>query len=100
MSRQGASAERRAADVDAVLGWTEGMLIFRRTRLADAIAEVNRYTNRPLRLGDDSLAGLELSGVFRAGDRDAFAWSLAQTFPVRLVERGDHTLVLARTDTP
>ena len=96
VDRARATAERRAADVEAALGWTDGVLIFRRTRLADAIAEVNRYTTEPLRLDDPSLAELELSGVFRAGDRNAFAWSLEQTFPVRLVVRGDVTLVTAR----
>lgn len=94
LNRRDATTERRAADMQATLGWTEGNLIFKRTRLEDAIAEVNRYTTRPLRLGDPSLADLQVSGWFRAGEGEAFAWSLSQTFLLRIVERRDHTLVL------
>jgi transmembrane sensor len=95
-----AGLERRAADLEAALGWTDGVLIFRRTRLADAVAEVNRYTAEPLRLGDPALADLELSGVFRAGDVDAFAWSLEQTFPIRIDAEGRARVVRAREGGP
>jgi transmembrane sensor len=100
VSRTDSGVERRAADLEAALGWTDGVLIFRRTRLADAVAEVNRYTAEPLRLGDPALADLELSGVFRAGDVDAFAWSLEQTFPIRIEPEGRARVVRAREGGP
>ncbi|MET0232515.1 MAG: FecR domain-containing protein [Rhodanobacteraceae bacterium] len=63
--------------------WTEGTLVFRERRLADLIAEVNRYSTVQLRLADPSLDDLRVSGVFHVGDQKSLlealrvGWSIA-----------------------
>jgi transmembrane sensor len=47
------------------LAWRRGMLIFRKTRLADAVREVNRYTPVKFVIADPSLADLRFSGEIK-----------------------------------
>ncbi|PVM91759.1 iron dicitrate transport regulator FecR [Caulobacter radicis] len=60
-------------DVAAATGWTQGRLTFREAPLAEAVAEVNRYSRRHVRLGPGAPLNLPISGVFDAGDTEAFA---------------------------
>ncbi len=66
--------------------WVSGMLSFDGTPLADALAEANRYSSVHIRLADPALAGLKVSGAFKAGDQEAIAAALAAGFGLR-VER-------------
>lgn len=77
-----------AADVDLVTSWTTGKLVFRNTKLVDAIAEANRYTRTPILLDDDGLANLAVNGVFRTGQPVEFARALSRIYPVS-VNYGD-----------
>jgi transmembrane sensor len=46
--------------------------------LAEAVAQMNRYSRRPITLaGDPRLATLRISGVYRAGDSEGFAQAVA-----------------------
>jgi transmembrane sensor len=61
----------RNAASDAV-DWTRGRLIFRGTRLADAVSEMNRYATPAIQLTTDAAAGEELSGEFSTDDPEGF----------------------------
>lgn len=74
-------------------GWLDGWLRFRGTPLAEVIVEANRYSPNKLRLGDPRLAGVQLSGNFRAGDSDSIADAARLILPVR-IERIGTDLVL------
>ena len=67
-----------------LLAWQMGQAIFENERLADATAEMNRYTTMKLVVGDTSIAELHMSGVYRVGDNLAFARSVAALLPVAL----------------
>ena len=67
-----------------LLAWQTGQAIFENEKLADAAAEMNRYTTMKLEVGDPSIAGLRMSGVYRVGDNAAFARSVAALLPVTL----------------
>jgi transmembrane sensor len=67
-----------------LLAWQTGQAIFENERLADAAAEMNRYTTMKLEVGDPTIAGLRMSGVYRVGDNAAFARSVAALLPVAL----------------
>jgi transmembrane sensor len=54
------------------LGWLRGVLIFDNTRLADAAAQFNRYSDRKLIVEGDA-ADLKIDGTFPANDTAAFA---------------------------
>jgi transmembrane sensor len=62
-----------AVDLAAATAWTQGRLTFRETPLIEATAEVNRYSRRRVRLGPGAPPALPISGVFDAGDTEAFA---------------------------
>lgn len=81
-SSEGAS-EVRATDVARVTSWRSGKLIFDGERLADAVAEVNRYSAEHVVLGDATLEDFKVSGVFRAGNVDTFVATLEAAFPIR-----------------
>lgn len=82
-----------AIDLAAVQGWRQGRLHFDHTTLASAVEDFNRYADKPLRLVDLSLAGLPVSGVFRAQDARGFLAALSLLYPVRVQEKDDEILL-------
>jgi transmembrane sensor len=82
----------------------ETLLEFDDTELSQAVAEFNRRSDRPIRVGGPEIGRLRVTGAFRTGDSEAFAQSLAAAFRLRVERRADGTLVLhglpARPPTP
>ena len=89
-----AGAQRLAAGQQAMLGgsaapkpisrtearWVSGMLGLDATPLGDVVAAINRYNDTQVRLADERLAGLSVTGAFRARDPQEFARAIAATF--------------------
>lgn len=73
-----------AFDADVVLGWTEGRLEFDGSPLSAVIAEANRYSATKLRLVDPALAGMPVSGTFKAGSNDDLAAGLVAVYDLRI----------------
>ena len=92
-STNGGYWERRAVDSAAALSWSSGRLVFRGDPLIEALGEINRYSNRKIRIGDPSLNNLEVSGTFAMGDTTSVASALTQVLPVRAVEKQDETIL-------
>lgn len=84
-------------ELDDLLAWQSGRLAFRDETLAQAAAEMNRYSTHPLVIADARAAALRLSGVYRVGDPEAFARSLALLLPVRASSDGQ-TIRISSTD--
>lgn len=76
-----------AADIKRETSWRRGVLVFDDVPLAEAVAEINRYTSRPVKLAEPDIGGFRVSGVFRTGDPDHFAMTMAEVFPLH-AERG------------
>jgi len=76
------AAAPRLAKVDAAAetSWTTGRLVFRDQPLAAAVAEVNRYAPTRIVLADPELSALRVSGVFDAGDADAFVGAVSALY--------------------
>jgi len=91
-------APERVPDTELISmsGWTEGMLVVREWPLERLVAEMNRYTQTPLRLGDPSLAALPMSGRFKAGDQPSFLMSLEYSAPIRVDRSKPGEIVLRR----
>jgi transmembrane sensor len=70
-------------DVDKKLSWTEGRLWFERQRLADVVAEFNRYNRRQMVIADPAIADLRIGGGFEATDPESFVAALERTFGIR-----------------
>ncbi|WP_407353904.1 FecR family protein [Luteimonas sp. R10] len=84
----------RAADVKREVSWRHGQVVFEDERLADAVAEMNRYSRSQVVLGDARLASLKISGAFNTGDTATFVEALTAYFPIERAERAGDTIVL------
>ena len=89
-----APAQRRQA-TSGERNWPGRMLEFDDTRLDEAAALANRYGGVQLRLDNERIRGLRVTGAFRAGDVAGLARSLAAAFGLRLVTLPDGSLLLA-----
>jgi transmembrane sensor len=80
-------------EIEQHLSWRSGLLTFRDTPLADAVAEFNRYNERKIVIEDPRIASLQLGGVFRSTNIDPFIELLKQGFPVRATQEGNRILL-------
>lgn len=78
---------------ERMVGWQDGMLAFRDTPLADAVAEFNRYNARPILVGDEAVGALRIDGSFRWSNAEGFVRLLEQGFPVRAEYAGDRIVL-------
>ncbi|MBL8304843.1 MAG: iron dicitrate transport regulator FecR, partial [Ideonella sp.] len=64
--------------LDRVLAWRRNEAVFEDVSLAEAVAEMNRYSRTPIVLrGNESLSGRRVSGVYKTGDNESFARAVA-----------------------
>jgi transmembrane sensor len=75
-------SQLHAADTQRVLAWQSGRVAFQNMRLAEAMAEFNRYTSRPIVIKDHTLDDIRVSGVFRIGETDALLKALHTAFGI------------------
>jgi transmembrane sensor len=71
-----------ASDVDTLLAWQRGLILFKGEPLQAAIAEVARYTNARFVLADQKLAAVPIEGRFRTGDVEGLLMTLRQEFAI------------------
>jgi transmembrane sensor len=86
----------RATDPERDTSWRRGQVIFDNTRLGDAIAEVNRYSDAKIELADADLADLRLSGAFATGRPTIFVEALTSYFPVQVTRSDERGLTLSK----
>jgi len=72
-----------SADLGRAMAWRNGQMIFDNVALADAAAEMNRYSTLQVVVADPSLRKLRISGTFNAGQSRAFVEAIQSYFPVR-----------------
>jgi transmembrane sensor len=82
------------SDPEHLTSWLHGQIVFDNTRLADAVAELNRYSSTKIELADPKIAQLHLSGAFATGSPALFIEAVTSYFPVRVVHADDHRVVL------
>lgn len=86
---RGGSESVSPAKPGQIEAWRTGYLLFDEDRLADAVAEVNRYSKDRLVVRDPKVANLRITGRFRAGDSARFGRILSEIHPVRLARRSN-----------
>lgn len=96
LSPSAAPSRQPAAPGDKV--WPTRMLEFDGTPLDEAAALANRYSRVQLRLGNDAVRQLRVTGAFRAGDVAGLARSLEAAFGLRLTVQPDGNLLLLARD--
>ena len=83
-------------DVTRETSWRSGVLVFDETPLAEAVAELNRYSTERLVIRDPDLGAFHVTGVFKTGDINRFARTVEEILPVDLATRADGTTVLSK----
>lgn len=79
---------RGTADPAMITAWSQGLLRFSDTPLAQAIADTNRYTREQLVISDARLNVIRVSGEFRIGNTQSFLRALQSAFPIRIEQNG------------
>lgn len=83
-------------DADAAIAWKDSRLIFDRTPLAEALAQIQRYRQAPIVLDDASLASLPVSGVFDNRNVEDLLHLLPSILPLSLNTESDGTVRVQR----
>lgn len=87
---------KKPADLEVVQGWTYGDLVFKEWRLRELVAEMNRHSQTKVRIQDDALNDLLISGRFHAGDYETMLLVLESDWPVRSAAVSAHEIALYR----
>jgi len=85
----------RPADAERVTSWRRGQVIFENTRLADAIAELNRYSETKIELADPALSDLRISGGFATGRPALFVEAITSYFSIQVTRADERAVVLS-----
>jgi transmembrane sensor len=80
--------------LDKVIAWERGHAIFDHTPLADAVREMNRYSDVEIRIEDAGTARAQVTGIFRTGESENFARSVAETYQLQLVAEPGRLLLI------
>lgn len=85
-----ASEER----ISSATAWQNREIEFDDARLAEAVADYNRYLTRKIVIDDPRLADLRIGGRFSSTDPEAFLQALALGLDLRVIERADAVHIL------
>ena len=83
-------------DVPAATSWVGGRVTFQGTRLADAVAEMNRYSETRIVLHADALSDIPMNGVFDTGDQAGFVAALVDLYGLQVGRDGKDAIVLSK----
>ena len=84
-----------AVDLNRAMAWRSGEIEFRGETLEDVIAELNRYSETPMVIRDESLKGLRVSGLFKVSDSQSIRFMLRETLGVEFTPEGSRTVLTA-----
>ncbi|MFC4254418.1 DUF4880 domain-containing protein [Altererythrobacter xixiisoli] len=87
-----------AQAVDAASAWRRGEVVFSGETLGTAIAEYNRYLDRPLVITDPAVRALRIGGRFETLQPDSFLTAISSTFGLQ-VKPGDGVIVIERNSS-
>ena len=81
-------------DVERVMAWERGNIVFNDEPLASVVERMNRYTSRRIVVADERVATLRISGMFHVGDVRGFVSTLTSYLPVKAEEHRDGSLLM------
>ena len=90
VSAKGARPQLLAGvDLQQTTAWQQGKLMFDKEPLAEAVARMNRYSERKLIIGDAAAAAVPVSGAFDAGNVRGFLEAVTAYLPIDATEGSD-----------
>jgi len=93
-NNSGAFQALQGLDIAALTAWRQGNLVFRNRRLDDVIAEVGRYHDTRIRLQNQNLGKLRVSGTFHTAELNDTLNAIATLLPVHIDHINTHEIVL------
>lgn len=92
---QGNVAAAYAVNPAELTAWRSGKLVFNNASLAEVAAEVSRYREKPLTVGNDKVGNLRLTSVFKSDNTDALLKALPSILPVavRTLDDGSQEII-------
>jgi transmembrane sensor len=82
--------------LERMTAWQHGQAIFDHTSLADAVAEMNRYSGAEIKIERAEAGRTEVTGVFRLGESESFAEAVAEAYHLHVVVRGDEITLIGQ----
>lgn len=79
--------------LDGVTAWRRGLVALEGMSLAQAVEEMNRYSQVRLTVERSEARQLPVGGSFRIGDSGSFATAVAATYGLRIERRGDAIVI-------
>jgi transmembrane sensor len=95
----GSTTLRHDLDASAYTAWTTGRLVFRDATLSSITADLSRWFNTDISVGDERLARQRLSAVYDQPTLDGVLAALSATTGAR-VERSGGSIRLVRGNSP
>ena len=75
-------AKAAPAELEQKLAWQHGALVFKGETLEQALAEINRYTDKELVIIDPDIKNIRVGGHYKTDDIDGLLASLSQGFGI------------------
>ena len=75
--------------------WREGWLTYEDAQLADIVADINRYSERPIILSAGEIGALRMTAAFGADQVDQFIAGLEASYPIE-IDRSDRRQITLR----
>jgi len=87
----------RVSEVDPsrALAWREGRLEYVSEPLSNVVADVSRYSTRPIEIGDPSVGMLTFTGTVLTRSTDDWLSALQTALPLRAIPQGDHIVLVS-----
>lgn len=82
-----------ASELGAQLAWRNHLVVFSGVPLREALAEMNRYTHKPIVVSDPEVSQRRIVGVFSTIDSQTFISAMEATLGVEAVDSGNTVLL-------
>jgi transmembrane sensor len=82
-----------ASHLEQLTAWRHGELVFDAMTLRDAVAEMNRYSDKALVIGTPAAGSLPITGVFKIRELSEFAHTVAAVYGLTVVEQDDRIVL-------
>lgn len=86
---------KQGVDVDKMLAWEQGRLVFELAPLSQVLEQVERYRPGILMIRDTRLGSLKVSGTFQLDHLDEGLATLEKVFPLKIDRYTDYLLVVS-----
>lgn len=89
------AAPSQIPDAGDATSWQSGRLVFRMQPLGDVLQQVNRYSSKPIVIGDPAIAGMKVTGTVVDGNVSGWVASLQSAMGIQAADEPDR-IVLRR----